>query len=45
MGNTFSFQVQLVSVRTVLLLSFTMKIARDNIDADKHSHIGSASFS
>ena len=44
MGNTFSFQVQLVSVRTVRLLSFTMKIARDNIDADKHSHIGSASF-
>lgn len=45
MGNTFSFQVQLVSVRTVRLLSFTMKIARDNIEADKHSHIGSASFS
>ena len=31
MGNTFSFQVQLVSVRTVRLLSFTMNIARDNM--------------
>lgn len=45
MGNTFSFQVQVASVRTVYLLSFTMKVARDNIEADEHGHIGSASLS